>query len=59
RIAHVLLKRDQEIMDETLAQYTYTVPLNQDALVAGGVFALAVLLALELVAAALRGIGIR
>jgi hypothetical protein len=47
RIAHVLADGDREIMDETLAQYTYTVPLNRDALVAGGVCALAVLLVME------------
>jgi hypothetical protein len=48
RIVHVLLDGDKEIMDETLAQYTYTVPLTQDALAVGGVFAVAVLLLLEL-----------
>ncbi|MDR2000205.1 MAG: DUF2937 family protein [Zoogloeaceae bacterium] len=48
RIAHVLFNSDKEILDETLAQYTYTVPLNQDALVTGGVFALVILLLMEL-----------
>jgi hypothetical protein len=51
RIAHALLDGDREIMDETLAQYTYTVPLTRDALVVGGVFALAVLLLLEILLA--------
>jgi hypothetical protein len=48
RIAHVLFRSDKEILDETFAQYTYTVPLNQDALVTGSVFALMVLLLMEL-----------
>jgi hypothetical protein len=47
RIAHVLFDGDKEIVDQTLAQYTWTVPLTQDALATGGVFALAVLLLLE------------
>jgi hypothetical protein len=51
RIAHVLLRHDREIMDETLAQYTWTLPLNADALATGGAFTLTVLLALELLLA--------
>jgi Protein of unknown function (DUF2937) len=54
RIAHILLSGDREMMDETLAQYSYTVPLNQDALVVGAAVAAAVLLALELLLAAAR-----
>jgi len=56
RIVHVLFGGDQEIMTETLAQYTWTVPLTRDALVVGGVCALAVLLLLELLWAIARGI---
>jgi hypothetical protein len=59
RIAHVLLNNDSEIMDETLAQYTWTVPLTQGALAVGGVFVLTVLLLLELLLAVGRGIGVR
>jgi hypothetical protein len=54
RIAHVLFGGDREIVDETLAQYTWTVPLTTDALAAGGGLALAVLLALELLLALAR-----
>lgn len=51
RIAHVLLRNDREMLDETLAQYSYTVPLNEDALIVGGVFAAAILLVMELLLA--------
>ena len=54
RIVHVLFKSDKEMMDETITQYTYTAPLNQDALIVGGVFALIILLALELLLAIVR-----
>jgi hypothetical protein len=54
RLAHALFDGDKEIIDETLAQYTWTVPLTRDALVVGGVLALAVLLALELLLAIVR-----
>ncbi len=54
RIVHILFNGDQEIRSETLAQYSYTVPLNQDALVVGAVIAAATLLALELLLAVAR-----
>ena len=54
RIIHILFNGDKEMMGETLAQYTYTVPLNQDALMVGGAIAAAVLLALELLLAVAR-----
>ncbi len=54
RIAHVLFSADPELMDETLAQYTYTVPLNEDALFVGGAVTVLILLALELLLAAGR-----
>jgi hypothetical protein len=54
KIAHVLFGNDREMMDETLAQYTYTVPLNQDALVVGAVMTAMILLALELLLAMVR-----
>jgi len=44
---HVLLHGDQEILDEALAQYSYAVPLNQDALIFGAVVALILLLLVE------------
>ena len=54
RIVHILFSGDQEMMGETLAQYSYTVPLNQDALVVGAVIAATVLLVLELLLAIAR-----
>jgi hypothetical protein len=58
RIAHVLFNGDPELRDETLAQYSYTVPLNQDALITGGLLALVVLLLVEAVLGLIRkGVG--
>lgn len=54
RIVHILFNGDQEMMNETLAQYSYTVPLNQDALMVGAAIAAAVMLALELLLAVVR-----
>lgn len=54
RIVHILFDGDQEMMGETLSQYSYTVPLNQDALVVGSVIATIVLLVLELLLAFAR-----
>ena len=54
RIVHILFNGDPEMKNETLAQYSYIVPLNQDALVVGAVIAIAVLLALELLLAIVR-----
>jgi hypothetical protein len=45
---HVLLHGDKEIRDEALAQYSYAVPLNQDALMFGACVAIAILLLVEL-----------
>ncbi len=56
QIAHVLLHNDREMLDETLAQYSYTVPLNQDALIVGASFAFAILLSLELLLALARAL---
>lgn len=44
---HVLLHGDKEIMDEAFGQYSYAVPLNQDALTFGAVAALILLLLVE------------
>jgi hypothetical protein len=51
---HVLLHGDKEILDEALGQYSYAVPLNQDALVFGFGFAAALLLLVELLLAFAR-----
>lgn len=51
---HVLLDGDREMIDEALGQYTYAVPLNQDALLFGGGVALVILLLVELLLALVR-----
>jgi hypothetical protein len=51
---HVLFQGDKEMLDEALAQYSYAVPLNQDALVFGACVAFAILLLVELLFALLR-----
>jgi hypothetical protein len=51
---HVLLHGDKEMRDEVLGQYTYAVPLNQDALVFGTCVALVILLLVELLFALAR-----
>jgi hypothetical protein len=35
RIAHVALSPDKDILKETIAAYSYTVPLNADAILYG------------------------
>jgi hypothetical protein len=50
----VLLHGDREMVDETLAQYSYNVPLDQDALSFGAVAALVILLLVELLLALAR-----
>ena len=56
RALHVLLRGDREITDEVLGQYSYTVPLNQDALLFGAGAAVVILLMVELLLALVRGL---
>lgn len=51
---HVLLHGDREILDETLMQYSYAVPLNQEAIVFGAGASITLLLAVELLLALAR-----
>ena len=51
---HVLFQSDREIWDEAMNQYSYAVPLNQDALEFGASVALAILLLIELLIAMAR-----
>ena len=51
---HVLLHGDREMRDEVINQYSYAVPLNQEALEFGASVALAILLLLELLIAMSR-----
>src|SRR5512143_3103334 len=50
----VLLQGDRELIDEALAQYSYAVPLNQDALAFGAGAAIVILLLVELLLALAR-----
>ncbi|MDD2928951.1 MAG: DUF2937 family protein, partial [Sideroxydans sp.] len=63
RVWHVLMQADQEIFDETLAQYSYAAPLGQDVLTFAAGFVLAILLLFEslraLIKLALRRLAIR
>jgi hypothetical protein len=54
QVIHVLLQGDSEILSEVRSQYTYAVPLNQDALIFGAAGALIILMAVELLFALLR-----
>lgn len=47
RLWHMLIRADADLREQTLLQYSATVPLTQDALIAGGVVALFMLLLLE------------
>jgi hypothetical protein len=54
RAWHVVLHGDREMIDEALGQYSYAVPLNQDAIVFGAAAALVILLLVELLLALAR-----
>ena len=54
---HVLFNGDREMIDEALGQYSYTVPLNRDALLFGAAASLLILLILELLFALSRFVG--
>ena len=47
RIFHVAFKPDKEILDETITAYSYTVPLNQEAILCGLIAALLLALLVE------------
>ncbi len=51
---HVIVHGDREMIDEALGQYTYNVPLTQDALIFGAGAALIILLQVELLLALAR-----
>jgi len=54
KVVHILFYGDRELIDETLAQYSYAVPLNQQAIIAGLAVATIMLLLLELLLALAR-----
>ena len=47
RLWHLVWRADPDLREQTLLQYSATVPLTQEALIAGGVVALLTLLLLE------------
>jgi len=47
RLFHILFRADKDLREQTVLQYSATVPLTQEALVSGGVVALFMLLLLE------------
>lgn len=47
RLFHVLFRADADLREQTLLQYSATVPLTQEALISGAVVALCMLLVLE------------
>lgn len=54
KVLNVLLRGDREMIGEALGQYSYNVPLNQDALIFGAGAALVILLLVELLLALAR-----
>jgi DNA-directed RNA polymerase specialized sigma54-like protein len=47
RLWHLVWRADSDLREQTLLQYSATVPLTQEAVIAGGVVALLTLLLLE------------
>lgn len=47
KVFRVVFRGDREMIDETLGQFSYNLPMNQDALLFGAGFAFAFLLSLE------------
>ncbi len=56
---HVLMNGDREMRNEVIAQYSYAVPLDKDALLFGGGLALMVLVLMDLLLGLARLIFIR
>ncbi len=54
KVLNVVLRGDREMIDEALGQYSYNVPLNQDALIFGAGVAIVILLVVELLLALAR-----
>ena len=57
RIVHVVFYPDKEILHETIAAYSYTVPLNQEAILCGLLVALLLALLVEFVLLSIMGLG--
>jgi hypothetical protein len=54
KVLHVLFHGDREMLNEVISQYSYAVPLNQDALIFGACVALIFLFLLEMLLALAR-----
>jgi hypothetical protein len=57
RIFHVAFYPDEEILNETMAAYSYTVPLNQDAIVCGLIAASLLAILVESMLIGILGLG--
>ena len=56
RLIHIIVNPNREILQETIAAYSYTVPLSPDAIAYGVITGLVLSLAVELVLAGLFGV---
>ena len=56
RLIHIIVNPDRDILQETVAAYSYTVPLSPDAIAYGVITGLLLALAVELVLAGLFGL---
>lgn len=54
KILHVMFYADSEVLRETLTEFSYTVPLNQEAIICGLSLGLTLSLLFELMAAVIR-----
>ena len=55
RLIHIIVNPDRDILQETVAAYSYTVPLSPEAIAYGVIVGLLLALALELILAGLFG----
>jgi Protein of unknown function (DUF2937) len=56
RLIHIIVNPDRDILEETAAAYSYTVPLSPDAIAYGVITGLLLALAVELILAGLFGL---
>jgi hypothetical protein len=57
RIFHVAFYSDEEILNETMAAYSYTVPLNQEAILCGLIAASLLAILVESILIGILGLG--
>ncbi|CAK0776216.1 DUF2937 family protein [Gammaproteobacteria bacterium] len=56
KVAHLLMSGDRELLQETMDRYSYSIPLTQEAIIAGVVVTMTLVLTLELVLALLKAL---